>query len=394
MDGGGDDDDDADGGRRWRPLFELFHSRRPRTGAECVGVVRSVSSSTPHCVVEDDADGRLVPCALPWERHFAHLREVVEGAAALRVVARALEGVVQSARLEVDDAALAAELRAEGHLRGEVHAVGLLVGTWKDITLLAAAADDDDDDDEGANAGARRPTTRATSPWRTPPRRVPARPPAARRRPDARARAATTLAYAGNYRRAVARGHRAECLTDDPSWREAAPTGGILGDRPGPGKTLTTPWHHRHRRRRRAGGAGRARHAVVLPLNLHAQWVAEARRFLAHARVANVMCGRDPQALRPPTCSPPTWCSPPSSSSASRAPTRSPSRTRCRPRSASSGARAARAPRSPRAHLARPGRRAAVSRPRRHRVAIDEAHECSPRPSARRALAARATAGA
>lgn len=87
-----------------------------------------------------------------------------------------------------------------------------------------------------------------------------------------------------------------ECITDDPSKREAELRGGICADAPGSGKTATTlalmlngNEHLPHSSRLYSSRAS----LVVVPLNLTSQWTNEIEKFTSGTRVLTMLSARD-----------------------------------------------------------------------------------------------------
>lgn len=108
------------------------------------------------------------------------------------------------------------------------------------------------------------------------------------------------LSYEGNLRLTDAWyvDTESDCLTPDPSWREADLAGGIVADGTGTGKTATmlrllftpSPSPPTPSSRYEARGT-----LVLLPLNLVAQWQMEVQKFLnpAGLRVVSLVQGKD-----------------------------------------------------------------------------------------------------
>lgn len=87
-----------------------------------------------------------------------------------------------------------------------------------------------------------------------------------------------------------------ECITDDPSQREAELRGGICADAPGSGKTatflalmLSGGEHPSPPSRLYSSRAS----LVIVPLNLTSQWTNEIEKFTSGTRVLTMLCARD-----------------------------------------------------------------------------------------------------
>lgn len=85
-----------------------------------------------------------------------------------------------------------------------------------------------------------------------------------------------------------------ECITNDPSPREAELRGGVCADPPGSGKTATAialmmDGEHRSSHRLYVSRAS----LVIVPLNLTSQWVNEIDKFTKGTRVLTLLSARD-----------------------------------------------------------------------------------------------------
>jgi hypothetical protein len=248
----------------------------------------------------DARTGATRGATLAAQDRSPHLKELVrQGQGVLRVDADVAEdGGVTALRLLVRARALDARLR-RGALAAEACLVALAMDVWREARVPPPAEPDDADametEDEEEEEAASPPE------WRLP---LFAHQRASLRWMRALEAREAPLRYPGNLRLTDAWyvDTEAECLTTDPSWREAQLLGGICADGTGTGKTATVL--HRvcedaHARRRSAaeggasspllqGGGSATRYAsagtlVVLPLNLVSQWQAELAKFVGPA---------------------------------------------------------------------------------------------------------------
>lgn len=271
----------------WRPIFELFDVRTSITSESYRGRLVDVSDTTSACVVEYTLLARAA--TLPWERRGFHLRDVVLKCTSFRIVVDVVDGTVVRGVVDVDDEAFRMQMGQRRRVDGEVHIVELLASTWKDLAPIATrepappceemtTVDDDD----------LMPHQRLSVEWMC----------------DMERRVKTLLQYEGNLRindewfvdTEEAR------LTRSPSWREAHTCGGILGDWPGAGKTATALVACVRMPRDEGAvigdeGVQTSGTLIVLPLNLHRQWLDEARRVVPTARVVSLICTRDVRAI-------------------------------------------------------------------------------------------------
>jgi hypothetical protein len=85
-----------------------------------------------------------------------------------------------------------------------------------------------------------------------------------------------------------------ECLTVDPSWREARLCGGVLADHAGTGKTATVLRHCLTRTHAAVPASLVSRGTlIVVPLNLLSHWLAEVARWCPAAVVVQMTRGKD-----------------------------------------------------------------------------------------------------
>lgn len=185
-----------------------------------------------------------------------------------------------------------------GGIRSEEHVINLSRAVWRDARVPVTTVVPDND----GHHACKPPHTSTPSMWRsensvslfqhqeqtvrwmqTLERRLPYR-----------------LSYSGNIR--VAPGWyidtECECITQDPSMREAVLRGGICGSRPGSGKTaialrLIAEGHVVSEERGAASYSSNAT-LVVLPINLLSQWNGEIEKFLSErVRVCRMVRSQD-----------------------------------------------------------------------------------------------------
>lgn len=289
----------------WRPIFDLFDSTsRPLVEATAYdGILTDLSISTTACTVLDVSRGSCRPATLPWERRTLHLRDVATTCTAFRISVRVIDDVVTRAVMEIDDEAFRTQSNERGHVFGESHVVMLLASSWKDLTVRTP---------DIVNPHHRSPDSvtscsvddSGTLPLSTP---LPCRA-LSLLMPHQRVSLAWMLAmeaddavaYEGNLRLTSEWfvDTEEERLTRDASRRDARARGGILADWPGAGKTLTSLALCECSSRLEGArlddeGVCTRGTLIVLPLNLHGQWLTEASRFLPSVRIISLISTRD-----------------------------------------------------------------------------------------------------
>lgn len=277
----------------WRPLLELFHQRRPSTRTNRrSGYILSVSSATPHAVI-DDGTPTNVQVMLPWDRRLPHIVSVVNECTAFRVSVECVDDTIMRIVLDVNDSLFLKQMNEKYIIDGEVSIVGLLSSCWKDAIVLSCP-----------------PDTAAESSWES-----------------------YTLTYnsSGLYDHQIAslkwmsymedsidkkktfdyNGNilitnnwyvdaERECVTQHPSVRTAEIAGGILGDWPGAGKTATVLVHCVNNcfdvTNKNSLFESRGT-LIITPLNLQDQWITEASHFCPTARIVTMLTGRDARTI-------------------------------------------------------------------------------------------------
>ena len=268
-------------GVEWEGRFELFRAKgvsSVNSGIFITGIVTHISDTCSSCRLRVDDAEEETPVTLPWERRSEHLGAVVEHCTAFRVRFDAVGGVVARATLEIAPV-LFEEQMSHGRLDGEVFLVGLLSSCWRELSILPHShetplledADDAPEDDPmcpDSTLQLRGHQQRSLEWMRT-------------------VEQLSTLAplrYAGNLRITDTWyvDTEEECLTTNPSWREAHVRGGVLADWAGAGKTAVVLTHCQlpprsqpvqHRPLAARGSL------IVVPLNLTSQWMQEVERF-------------------------------------------------------------------------------------------------------------------
>ena len=336
----------------WTEVFAFAHDAAAAGGAaRGRGVVRRVDPTIAQAEVLLDAPQGAVVALDPADCTEALCEVVARGAPAVRVEAEVDLVARRAVRLvlAVDEAQVAARL-ARGALRAEEWLVHLARGVWREARVGGPpsarpegdAAGGDDAPLRGRNEGRDAPLSgrdggrdegrdaplsgrdggrdegrdgpdddvamaeAAPAAWRAefPLYAHQARTVAWMRAHEERLLARAPLVYAGNLLIARAGGAggdwyldtEGECLTRDPSWREAHLAGGVCADGTGAGKTasvLRLVAETRGEVARAGEGRYRARGTlVILPLNLVAQWHAEVRKFLDGVRVVDLAHAR------------------------------------------------------------------------------------------------------
>lgn len=274
------------------PLFELCPSSRrnppPQGRRRWVGKLVQLSATSPEGVVlvTDDADGVMMttttstlPVTFPWRQRVPHLDRVVAALDGPFSVAVECDEhcVVVRATLHLDERALCRCLEQGTHaFDGELALVHLLASSWRELAVVGAVQGDESDtatvpEDDPLLL----PHQRASLAWMA-------------HLEESQA----PLRYEGHLRMGSRTGWyldtETESFTRDPSWREAeAPRGGVLADAAGSGKTATMLRHCVTRCRRPSASSVVDDHymargtLIIVPLNLPAQWLAEAARWYA-----------------------------------------------------------------------------------------------------------------
>ena len=261
----------------WQCAWSFAH--KPKASAHTrYGTIEYVDPTISTARVRFD-DGRYADAQLDAQDCSEALRDVVRhGQSAVRVDAdvdespRGLVHIVEMHLMVGPDFDACA---CDGMLAAEEHLVALAKNVWREVRVSPPVVEADDDEHIPP------PVV-----WNS------AHPPFAHQEETVRwmrrieRRAPLPLTYAGNLRLTDEWyvDTESECLTTDPSWREAHLAGGICANGTGTGKTATVlrllatpPCETSTRPEVRCIGKGTL---VVLPLNLVAQWQHEWEKFL------------------------------------------------------------------------------------------------------------------
>lgn len=259
----------------WISLVDLFrediadivsHDRTLQSG-----VITQLSASA--CHMRDAVTGNIVAIQFPWQRRTQHIVGVVDEASCIRICVETVGSTVYRCLLEVQPNSIEAALHAAIPLPGEAHFVALIAASWSEIVILPHRQPIVVESHQRSDA------TRAMWPHQQASLEF--------MQCMEAASCSLPLTYAQNLRICESWyvDPFAECITPDPTWREAHARGGILSDWAGSGKTTAMLRHCT----RDIGGPT----LIIVPLNLVEQWQSEARGACPDAHMIFMLTGRD-----------------------------------------------------------------------------------------------------
>jgi hypothetical protein len=248
----------------WKTIAAFAERRSPNKMFErCV--LNRVDLDAPTAIVTDK-DGKERRVDFGWHQRTPHLLECIEHGESFRIECNTCEREVICLFLCVDEHKLEYEMNSTCCLKGEIHLVGLLMDIWREVRIPFELNNDKTYstylDNEVTLWNKDYPLLehqKVSVGWM-----------------KFMERHNSKFTYAGN----INLGKKwyvdteNECLSQDPSWREATSTSGILADGTGSGKTASMLYHILNSLTDKNGST-----LIIVPLNLVSQWRNEIEKF-------------------------------------------------------------------------------------------------------------------
>ena len=252
-------------------MEEIFvFSQRPITNTSCFRAkVKTVEIGTPTAYVVNN-NNETIKVQFPFRLRTPHLLECIQCNSCFHIEFNICENEIVSIHLMIDTERFIKEIQDE--IAGEVHLVGLAMDVWRDSHKTLEIKNDIYEvnnecslwnkdyplyDHQKQSVGFIQSVENGSG----------------------------TIQYEGN----IVIGSTGwyidtenECLTTDPSWREAQSKGGILADGTGTGKTATILYSSLSNVKKpviRTNNYTSKATLLIVPINLVGQWIDEVNKF-------------------------------------------------------------------------------------------------------------------